>query len=378
MGDQLKIPFSIYRGGTSKAVFFLAEDIPPSGAMRDRFLLRILGKPDPDEIDGIGGGHLRTSKVGILSPSQRPGINIDYTFGQIALDRDIVDYRSNCGNISAAVAAFAIDRGYANVESDRAHVAVYNTNTDKTLYMQVPLADGEAAAIGDFAIAGIPGTGARIDLDFRHTIGANTGKLLPTGNTIDEIPLSDGSIVRVSITDAAIAVGHVLARDMGIKGDETPAQLRSNTALIQRFQELRAKVAQKSGIVQTGNEVASNLLIPFISIISPPRDYRDTHGNLILGENVDFLARLMAVNSCHPAYAGTGACSTAACSAIAGTLVNQLLQGQNKSEIRIGHPLGAMPVQVERGRGDAFQKLAYARTARRLIEGYTYIPKNYF
>ncbi|MEM6461087.1 MAG: PrpF domain-containing protein [Pseudomonadota bacterium] len=380
MADQTGVPFSVYRGGTSKGIFFLESDIPSAGPDRDRFLLRILGKPDPVEMDGIGGGRIPTSKVGILGPSEKPDVDINYTFAQVEVDQDVVDYKANCGNVSAAVASFAVDRGFVEPRGERVNVRVYNTNTGKTLHITVPVFDGMAAVQGPFSIAGIPGTGARIDLDFRETVGANTGKLLPTGQTADQIEMSDGSIIKVSIVDAAVTIGHVMAQDMGVQGDETPAELQSNSALMERVYELRAKVAEKSGLIKDWRTYDRSSFLPFISILSAARDYMDSNGQPVSGDSIDYLARLMVLDQCHPAYAGTGTCSTGACAALEGTVLNELLGNNVPSEQRIGHPLGAIPVLVERGEGlgdDAFRRLAYARTARRLIEGQAFVPSNY-
>lgn len=381
MSDQNKIPVSIYRGGTSKGIFFLEKDIPPAGTHRDKFLLRILGKPDPVEIDGIGGGRLITSKVGIISKSNEPGIDVNYTFAQVEIDNDIVDYSSNCGNVSAAVAAFAVDQGLISVEDGVHNITVFNTNTRKKLYIEVPVMEGEARAIGDYHMAGIPGTGADIYLDFRETVGANTGKLLPTGKLIEEIRMEDGSIVHVSIVDVSMTVGHVQAEEMGIHGNESVKELLTMKKNMHRVDELRAKVAQTVNMIDDWKKFKQTGFLPFIAIVSPPQDYTTPAGENILQKNISFLSRLFTLQICHPTYSGTASCATAVCAALEGTVLNPIARPLRGSYV-IGHPGGEMPVKIEATHTEdkskvQFQKIAYCRTARRLIDGVAYIPENY-
>lgn len=189
LDEQIEVRCVLMRGGTSKALFFHEADVPPPGEARDNLLKRAMGTPDVLQIDGLGGSRLVTSKVAIIQKSTRPDADIDYTFAQIDVERDLIGYDANCGNISSAVAPFAIDEGLVEAVEPVTTVRIYNTNTDKLLVSKVQAKGGKARVLGDCAIAGAPGNGAEILMDYSGTVGALTGKLLPTGSAIDTIAL---------------------------------------------------------------------------------------------------------------------------------------------------------------------------------------------
>ncbi|MEJ7687366.1 MAG: PrpF domain-containing protein, partial [Variovorax sp.] len=220
--DQVAVPCVLMRGGTSKALFFHEKDVPPPGAARDRLLKRAMGTPDLLQIDGLGGSRLVTSKVAIVRRSSRADADVDYTFAQVDIERDAVGYEANCGNISSAVGPFAVDEGLIEPVEPVTTVRIYNTNTEKMLVAKVPVAGGKARVLGDCAIAGVPGTGAEILMDYSDTVGAKTGRLLPTGRVVDTVELKDGRTVEVSICDAANPCVFVSAKELGLTGSELP------------------------------------------------------------------------------------------------------------------------------------------------------------
>ncbi|RYY50585.1 MAG: hypothetical protein EOO24_66685, partial [Comamonadaceae bacterium] len=203
VGEQIEVRCVLMRGGTSKALFFHEADVPPPGAARDRLLKRAMGTPDVLQIDGMGGSRLVTSKIAIIQKSQRAGADVDYTFAQADVERDLIGYDANCGNISSAVAPFAIDEGLVTITEPVTTVRIHNTNTGTMLVSKVQVKGGKSRVLGDCAIAGVPGTGAEILMDYTDTIGAKTGKLLPTGQSVDTVTMEDGRRFEVSVVDAA-------------------------------------------------------------------------------------------------------------------------------------------------------------------------------
>lgn len=242
--DQIAVRCVLMRGGTSKALFFHEQDVPPPGVRRDRFLLRAMGTPDVLQIDGLGGSRLVTSKVAIISKSPRADADVDYTFAQLDVERALVSYDANCGNISSAVGPFAIDEGLVDAVEPVTAVRIFNTNTQKMMIAKVQVAGGKARVLGDCAIAGVPGTGAEILMDYAGTVGAKTGKLLPTGNVIDVITLEDGRRVEVTIGDAANPCVFIAAKDLGLGGSELPIPITNDRALIETIGEIQARPAQ--------------------------------------------------------------------------------------------------------------------------------------
>src|SRR5204863_3832338 len=216
---QRKIPAVYMRGGTSRCLVFHDKDLPRSGPARDRILLSALGSPDPygRQLDGLGGGISSLSKACIIGPPSHPGADVDYTFAQVDVKNPVVDYQGNCGNCSSAVGPFAIDERLVPGVAGETRVRIHNTNTRKLIVAHVPVKDGEAAVEGDFELAGVPGRGARIALDFLDPGGAGSGRLLPTGNPRDVV---DG--IEASLVDATNPVVFVRAKDLGLAGIETP------------------------------------------------------------------------------------------------------------------------------------------------------------
>lgn len=380
--EQVAIRCTLLRGGTSKGVYLHEQDIPATGPVRDRVLKRIMGTPDVMQIDGLGGTHLVTSKMALIKRSRHPEADIDYTFAQVDIDRDIIDYEGNCGNISAGVGPFAIDAGLVEITGPVTQVRIHNTNTGKLFTAHVPVQGGRAKVEGDFAIAGVPGTGAELFLDYSNTVGAKTGKVLPTENVTDVIRLEDGSELEATICDVANPCVFVRAADIGLVGDELPDRINGDEALVGRLREIRGKAGQISGLCSDWRRVDEEMaLLPMLVFVSPPADYIDLNKATVRAGSMDLRSRLIFLNRCHESMAGTGSMCTAAAARIRDSIVHQAVgeEAEERETLRIGHPLGVMTVKVRSHPanvlgGVEFDGLGFSRTARRIMDGFVYVP----
>ncbi|HHV79261.1 MAG TPA: 3-methylitaconate isomerase [Firmicutes bacterium] len=381
--DQIRVRCAVIRGGTSKGVYILANELPSDPKKRDRVILRIFGSPDVRQIDGLGGADPLTSKVAIISRSERPDADVDYTFGQVSLTDAFVDYSGNCGNISSGVGPFAIDEGLVKAVEPVTRVRIHNTNTGKILIAEVPVKDGKARVIGDCRIDGVPGTAAEIKMDFADTAGAVTGKLLPTGNPRDILDVEGVGPIEVSLVDAANPMVFVRARDLGLRGTESPAEVNNNKDLLNKLEAIRSAACFRMGMVKSASEATKKSpAFPMLAFVTQPVDYRDfTTGRLIPADSVDIVSRCMFMQVMHKTYAGTGTCCTGAAALIPGTVVNEVLRESAKTAdvVRIGHPAGVISVEarVEMGpSGPILKRAIFSRTSRRIMDGYVYIPKD--
>lgn len=380
-GEQLELRCVLMRGGTSKALFFHEADVPPPGPARDRLLKRAMGTPDVLQIDGMGGSRLVTSKIAIIKRSERPDADVDYTFAQVDVERDLIGYDANCGNISSAVAPFAIDEGLVQALEPLTTVRIHNTNTGTVFVSKVQVSNGRARVQGDCAIAGVPGTGAEILMDYTDTLGAKTGRLLPTGLAVDTLALQDGRQVEVSIVDAATPCVFIAANSLGLTGSELPPDISADRALIEAIGELQSKAGERIGLYRHWQDVHLPGL-PLAVLVAPPADYTDTNGQTVRAGDCDLRARLVFLGKCHDSMAGTGSVCTAAASRVPGSLVNAAISERTGTDtLRIGHPLGVMNVKVVARPGAApadtrFDALGLQRTARRLMAGTVYVPRD--
>jgi 2-methylaconitate cis-trans-isomerase PrpF len=378
--EQKRIRCAFMRGGTSRGLFVMRGELPAQPKMRDRVILRMYGSPDVRQIDGVGGADPLTSKFAIIGPPTREDADVDYTFAQVSIDEPLVDYKGNCGNISSAVGPFAIDEGLVDPVEPTTTVRIHQTNTGCMLTAQVPVVNGKAAVEGDYHIDGVPGTGARIDLDFSDTAGAVTGQFLPTGNPMDRMDVDGVGLVDVSIVDAGNPCAFVRAADLGIRGTETPDEIDADQALNDRIERVRGAVAARIGLVEDwGDAARESPYIPFFVLVSPPADYLDfTTDQVVKAEDVDFVARLLFMLRMHKAYAVTGTVCTGAAAKIPGTIVYQAArpESHDRSLVRIGHPAGVIDVQAAVQSGDTLRlsRASVVRTARRIMEGYVFVP----
>lgn len=377
--EQRPVRVTLMRGGTSKGLYFRAEDLPPPGAERDAVLKALIGSEDLLQIDGLGGSRLVTAKLAIIGPPSRPDADVDYTYGIVPPGRGIVVYTSNCGNISAGVGPFAIDEGLVPAREPVTAVRIHNTNTGKLLVAHVPVAGGRARVKGDFAIPGVPGSGAEIFLDYSATAGAKTGRALPTGRPADELALEDGRRFRVTLGDVANPAVFVMAEALGLTGNELPDAINADDALIATLKELRGRAAAAMGLVpdwRAAEEISPAL--PMVMLVAPPADYADAQARPVAAEAMDLRARMIFYNRCHESMPGTGSMCMAAMSRIPGTVVHDAARARNADGLRIGHPLGVMEVAVRAAPGagePCFERLGFGRTARRLMQGLAFVPR---
>lgn len=374
--EFVRVPCVIMRGGTSKGIYLKDNHLPKDQALRDKYILAIFGSPDVRQIDGLGGADPLTSKLAIIGKSTVPDADVDYTFAQVSIDKPVIDYSGNCGNISSAVGGFAIDEGLVNAVAPVTTVRIHNTNTGKILVAEVPVLNGRAKMSGDCAIDGVSGTGAEILMDFSGTAGSTTGKILPTGNAVDKISTSRGDL-EISIVDVANTCVFVRATDVGMLGNESPNVINSNKELLAYMEEVRAKAAVLAGMApdeKTASEKSP--AFPMIAFVGPRMEYEDfTTGKTIKADDVDFVSRMMFMQVLHKTYPGTGTACTGAASKLPGTIVNQMVPHANEiTEVKIGHPAGVIKVVTDVENGE-LKKAAFARTARRIMEGYVYIEQ---
>ena len=381
---QMKIPAVYMRGGTSKGLFFHENHLPRDPETRNRVILAAYGSPDPNrrQVDGVGGAVSTASKVCIISASGDPGYDVNYNFGQVSIDKPMIDYAGNCGNMSSAVGPFAIDEGLVIVKEPITKVRIYQINTKKLIVAEVPVKNGLYNEQGDLAIAGIPGTGGRITLHFFNPGASVTKALLPTGNVRDTIDVPEIGKISISLVDAANPLVFVRARDMGLKGTEI-YEIDAAVEIRRRLEAIRARAAVILGLAVTPEEASEkHQSIPKIAFIAEPQDYKSTTGQVIRGKDIDLVGRIMSMGTLHKAYAVTGAVCTAGAAKIEGTVVSEMLRKLPEGQmIRLGHPGGVFPVGAVMNRVRntyEYQEAIIERTARRLMEGYVCVPEKFF
>ncbi len=366
------VPCVIMRGGTSKGVFFKKEDLPQDVAERDKVILKVYGSGDPMQIDGLGGAYTVTSKTMIVWKSKQPDIDVEYLFGQVGIEKRIIDYSGNCGNLTAAVAPFAIDEGLVEAVEPYTTVRMHNVNTKKRIDAIVPTEDGMTKYDGDYFIAGVPNPGARIDVTWYDPKGSISGKLLPTGNPVDALKVND-SIIEVSIVDAANPAVFVRAKDLGMTGSELPGEIPPR--ILEILEKIRAKAAEIMGLVDDASEaLTKSPHFPHIAIINEPQDYKTTNHRIVRKNEYTILARLFSLQKMHHAYPVTGAISTAAAAKIPNSIVNELSEDRGDLVI-IGHPKGTIDVRVKarkKGNSTEIESATIGRTARKLMSGIAY------
>lgn len=370
MSEQRAIRCVVMRGGTSRALFLRANDLPADRTARDAVILALFGSPDPRQIDGLGGADILTSKVAVIGPPSRPDADVDYTFGQVSIREPVVDYDMNCGNISAAVGVFAIEEGLVRAREPVTAVRVHNTNTARIFVAHVPVRHGAPAVEGDCLVEGVPGTGAEIVLDFTGTVGGATGSLLPTGRPRDHLHFPAlGRSVEATIVDVANLCVFVAARDVGMDGTEGPAEF--TPAHLEALIAVKEAAARLVGLPQDG-------LVPFPVAVAPPAASRTLTGRTIEAGEVDLLVRMAGGRPpmLHKAFPGTGAACTAVAARIPGTIPAALAREVSEEEpIVLGHASGLMRTRarVRGGPPWVVEQAGYSRTARRLMEGYGFV-----
>lgn len=394
---QVKIPATYLRGGTSKGVFFRLSDLPERcqqpGPARDAFFLRVIGSPDPygAHMDGMGGATSSTAKCVILSKSQQPDHDVDYLYGQVAIDKAFVDWSGNCGNLSTGAGAFAIHAGLVDPsripEHGTCEVRIWQANIGKTILAQVPVTNGQVQETGDFELDGVTFPAAEIVLEFLDPSdeGEDGGALFPTGNLVDdlEVPASvvKSGVLKATLISAGIPTVFVNAEDIGYEGTELREQINTDPEALARFEAIRVAGALRMGLIKRPEEAATRQHTPKIAFVAPAKDYRTASGKEIIAGEIDLLVRALSMGKLHHAMMGTCAVAIGTAAAIPGTLVNLAAGGGEREAVRFGHPSGTLRVgaQAEQVAGQwTVTKAVMSRSARILMEGWVRVPGDAF
>ena len=371
--SQIALPAVFMRGGTSKGLFFHRGDLPAERSEWDALFLAALGSPDPHgrQLDGMGGGISSLSKVVVVKPSARPGVDIDYLFAQVAVEQARVDYGSNCGNLSAAVGPFAVDEGLVQAADGEAALTLHNCNLGQTIETRFQVADGRAAVEGDTVLDGVAGHGAPIRLSFLEPGGAVTGRLLPTGNAREALDVPGEGPVEATLIDASTALVVVRAEALGLSGVELPASIEADPTLAARLEAIRRRGALAMGLDPETESV------PKVGSVAPPADAPTLSGTRISADAVDLTARAVSMGRPHRALPLTAALAFAAAARIPGTLAAEAARpAEGSAPVRLGHPSGIAEVAVDLATADPprLARLTVTRTARRLMEGRVLVP----
>ncbi len=387
---QMKIPATYMRGGTSKGVFFLREQLPEEarepGFLRDQLLLRVMGSPDPYEkqIDGLGGASSSTSKVVIIAKSQKPDHDVDYLFGQVSIGSALIDWSGNCGNLSAAVGPFAIRNRLLDAaripEDGFAMVRIWQANIGKTIIAHVPVADGKVQETGDFELDGVTFPAAEIALEFLDP-AEEGGKdaLFPTGNTVDVLEVPRIGAIKATMINAGIPTVFVEAKALGYTGKELQSDINSDASALARIEAIREYGALRMGLVPTIEAAAARQHIPKIAYVAGPGSFVTSSGKSVDAADVDLLVRAFSMGKLHHAMMGTASVAVATAAAIQGTLVNIAAGGGEHEIVKFGHPSGSLRVGAVAERKDGMwrvKKATMSRSARVLMEGCVWVPSD--
>nr|WP_105264576.1 2-methylaconitate cis-trans isomerase PrpF [Pseudoalteromonas sp. T1lg76] len=386
MTQQLKIPATYMRGGTSKGVFFALHDLPAQaqqpGAYRDALLLRVIGSPDPygKHTDGMGGATSSTSKTVILSKSDKADHDVDYLFGQVAIDKPFIDWSGNCGNLTAAVGAFAINNGLVDAsricENGITEVRIWQANIHKTIVAHVPMCDGLVQELGDFELDGVTFPAAEVKVDFLSPVG--DGAVLPTGNLVDTLVVPGEGELQASFINAGIPTIFVNASELGYSGAELQDDINNDEKALARFERIRAYGAVQMGLISDIEEAKTRQHTPKIAMVAPASSYVASSGKRIDAADIDVQVRALSMGKLHHAMMGTAAVAIATAAAIEGTLVNLAAGGVARQSLTFGHPSGTLQVgaavNMLDGQADV-HSVSMSRSARRLMEGWVRVPE---
>ncbi|MBB1330191.1 2-methylaconitate cis-trans isomerase PrpF [Pseudoalteromonas sp. SR43-7] len=383
---QIKVPATYMRGGTSKGVFFNLTDLPKpaqvAGEARDNLLLRVIGSPDPygKQTDGMGGATSSTSKTAILSKSEQADHDVDYLFGQVAIDKPFVDWSGNCGNLTSAVGAFAISNGL--VDKSRvpnngvAIVRVWQANINKSILVHIPMTNGEVQETGDFELDGVTFAAAEVKLEFMDPADGD-GALFPTGNVVDDLEVPGVGTLKATMINAGIPTVFINAADINYTGTELQDDINNDVAALKKLETIRAYGAVKMGLITDINEAQARQHTPKVAFVAAPLDYTASSGKFIEAANINLLVRAMSMGKLHHAMMGTAAVAIGTAAAIEGTLVNIAAGGGALSEVNFGHPSGTLKVGAEAKNNAGnwlVTKASMSRSARVLMEGVVRVP----
>ena len=387
---QIKIPATYIRGGTSKGVFFSLLDLPAAcqvpGEARDKLLLRVIGSPDPygQQIDGMGGATSSTSKTVIVAKSEQPDHDVDYLFGQVAINKAFVDWSGNCGNLTAAVGAFAISSGLVDAaripHNGICTVRIWQKNIGKTIIAHVPITDGAVQETGDFELDGVTFPAAEVVIEFMDPADGE-GSMFPTGNLVDDLEVPGIGTFKATMINSGIPTIFVNAADIGYTGTELQKDINSDAEALARFETMRAYGALKMGLIADISEAAARQHTPKIAFVAPPTDYVASSGKQIQAADVDVLVRALSMGKLHHAMMGTASVAIATAAAVPGTLVNLAAGGGQREAVTFGHPSGTLRVGAAAEMVDGewtATKAVMGRSARVLMEGWVRVPGGTF
>jgi len=370
------VPTTIYRCGTSKGIFLMENDLPADPELRDKVVLAVFGSPDKRQIDGLGGAEVLTSKLAIIGPSSVPDADVDYLFGQVDIESPYISYAGMCGNISSGVAPFAIEQGLVKAVEPITKVRVHSVNLDRIFVTEVPVKDGMPVIGGDYKVPGVPGTGAKLNIDMVGMAGSFGKGALPTGNAQDTLDVPGVGKITGSLVDVTNPCFFIRAEELGLKGDEVKKEDFKNGEL-EKIELIRKEVFKLLEKPYDGKDA-----VPFVAFVTEARDYVDhLTGATIRKEDVDFLSRVYFRNGIHQTYPGSISCCTGAAAVIPGTVVFEARGDKATKDVMIGHPAGVIDVEAIAHEEDGqvvLDRLTYGRTARRIMDGYCYVKKEAF
>ncbi|MEZ5660909.1 MAG: 2-methylaconitate cis-trans isomerase PrpF [Burkholderiaceae bacterium] len=388
---QIKVPATYMRGGTSKGVFFRVQDLPQAcqqpGEARDKFLMRVIGSPDPygKQIDGMGAATSSTSKTVLISKSTKPDHDVDYLFGQVSIDSPFVDWSGNCGNLSAAVGPFAVSNGFIAPdripENGTLIVRIWQANIGKTIISHVPITNGQVQETGDFELDGVTFPAAEVQLEFMDPAadddGEGGGAMFPTGNLVDELEVPGVGTFAATMINAGIPTIFLNAKDIGYQGTELQDDINGDPKALAMFETIRAHGAMKMGLIKELGEAAKRQHTPKVAFVAPAKDYTASSGKAVKAADIDLCVRALSMGKLHHAMMGTAAVAIGTAGAIPGTLVNLAAGGGDREAVRFGHPSGTLRVGAEAKQegGDwVVTKAIMSRSARVLMEGWVRVP----
>ena len=393
--SQVKIPATYMRGGTSKGVFFNLTDLPERcqvpGAARDNMLLRVIGSPDPygKQTDGMGGATSSTSKTVILAKSEVADHDVDYLFGQVAIDKAFVDWSGNCGNLTAAVGSFAINSGLvakSRIPLDGVCVVrIWQKNIAKTIIARVPITNGEVQETGDFELDGVTFPAAEVPVEFIAPVDPSEA-MFPTGNVVDELEVPTmgtfkAAKLKVTMISAGIPTIFLNAEELGYIGTELQETINNDEAALARFENIRALGAIKMGLISDVSEAQARQHTPKIAFVSGAKDYVTSSGKTVSAAAIDLHVRALSMGKLHHAMMGTAAVAIGTAAAIPGTLVNLAAGGNERETVVFGHPSGTLKVGAQAANINGswtVNKAIMSRSARVLMEGWVRIPGDSF
>jgi len=385
---QMKIPATYMRGGTSKGVFFKLTDLPKaaqsSGPERDKLLLRVIGSPDPygKQTDGMGGATSSTSKVVIVSKSTQAGHDIDYLFGQVSIDKPMIDWSGNCGNLSSAVGSFALSNDFIDADNipdnGVVKVKIWQANIRKTIIAHVPVRGGEVQETGDFELDGVTFPAAEVKIEFSEP-AAEGALMFPTGNIVDILEVPGVGVFDVTLINAGIPTVFLNAKDIAYNGTELQTDINSDAQALARFEKIRAYGALKMGLIDHVEQAQQRQHTPKVAFVAPPASYLSSSGKEIGAGDIDLLVRALSMGQLHHAMMGTAAVAISIAATIPGTLVNLAAGGGERESVCFGHPSGVLTVGAQSvckdGQWTAV-KAVMSRSARVLMEGWVRVPES--